>query len=104
MSLADDLRKIVLNPARGNIQQLSGPNQREAIPGSTGTATDETVGDGDGVASPLTEVEASRRYFDTPTEITASDGLFVIETQGLRTITMTDANGNDLVFDYLYQA
>jgi len=102
VSLAEDLRKIVLNPSRGNIQQLSGPNVREAIPASTGTATEAGAG-GDGVASPLTEVAESRIYFDTPLEITSSDGLFVIEVQSLRTITMTDANNNELVFDYIDQ-
>ena len=102
MSLTDDLKRIVLNPSRGNVQQLSGPNQREAIPASTGTAKDESVG-GDGVASPLTEVYSSREYYDTPLEITSSDGLFVIEVQSLRTITMTDDNANNLVFDYIDQ-
>jgi len=102
VSLKDDLKRIILNPSRGNIQQLSGPNVREAIPSSIGTATEAGAG-GDGVASPLTEAEDTREYFETPLDIVSSDGLFVIEVQSMRTITMTDANNNELVFDYIDQ-
>lgn len=52
-----------------------------------------------GIASPLTEDDNVRAYYDAY-ELTSSDGLFVLETQHIKTAIFTDANDNSVQVDY----
>lgn len=59
----------------------------------------EAVGGG-GIASPLSEVEGSRTYHEHSSWVYSNDYLIATEIRPLRSMTMTDANGAPIVFNF----
>jgi hypothetical protein len=58
-------------------------------------------GDGvSGIASPLTEDNHTTREYYTGMGITSSDGIFVLEVEPIKTMVMTDAEGNEVKFNF----
>lgn len=53
-----------------------------------------------GLAAPLTEVPGSREYYLTAQNTYSSDGLMLIKVYPLKKLTMTDADGATVVFNY----
>ena len=59
-----------------------------------------TQSTGGGIASPLTEPDATTRTYHTSRTITTTDGVFTFVLQDLATIDMTDANGAAVVMEF----
>lgn len=97
MSLRDDLRKIVLDPKRGN-GGLPAAQPREGIPSSRGDADYQAAVE-DGGVSDLTEVPDSREFFDTEHEWKDASGVFVIVYNNLRKTTLRDTDGVEMVVE-----
>lgn len=105
-SLQRDLNSLETAPRKR--QALSRLEQRGARPATRGRGTVNLVpatgGGGGGIASPLTEpVDESgvplREYHPSMT-ITSSDGLFTMELQPIKKLTMLDADG--VTVDFIY--
>lgn len=105
-SLQRDLNSLETAPRKR--QALSRLEQRGARPAMRGRGTVNLVpatgGGGGGVDSPLTEpVDESgvplREYHPSMT-ITSSDGLFTMELEPIKKLTMVDASGRSIDFIY----
>jgi len=84
---------------RAVIRAQPGTVARPTITGVNGIGP---VGEGAGVASPLTESDAdSREFHDTPRTITSTDGVYTVEIRDIQKVEMNDANGNlvEFIFD-----
>lgn len=57
-------------------------------------------GSGGGIASPLTETAVSRTYHATPQTIYSSDGVLAFRVRALQQVTLTDANGAEVIMIY----
>lgn len=96
-----DLRDV----AGGSGRRKSGLDTvepRGALPARRGVGEPrqaEAVGGG-GAVGPFTEKENSREYFANKTQFYTSEFLFVVEIQPLRRMTMMDANGAEVPFEY----
>lgn len=77
-------------PGRTNLpQQIGRSRLRESTGGQAAN----------GIASPLTEPDFSTRtYYATVGELTSTDGLIVVELQGLHTIDLEDFYGKEVQF------
>lgn len=64
-----------------------------------GDAIEPPVSKAEGVASPLKEIPGRREYYE-PQLVKSSDGLFVIEQQVLKKAAFTDADGNEIIFEF----
>lgn len=53
-----------------------------------------------GIASPLKEVPGTRIYFEAEL-LTSSDGLFVIEQKAIKQAVYEDANGEQVVIEFV---
>ena len=98
--LSKALNSLVL---RGKVitGRLSVPNSRPAIPAGFGVGTPTTAtgtGGGGGIASPITEKNDSRIFYDH--DLVSSDGLFVMEDLVSQKITTRDAAGSEVIFNY----
>lgn len=56
-----------------------------------------STGTGGGIASPVTETSYAAREFYDSKYITSPDGIFVLEIEPVKKITMLDADGGDFV-------
>lgn len=96
----DDINALVKQPgARRTLKQLE---PRGSVPAQTGTGNYQppAAGAGGGIAGPLVEVSGSREYFANKTQFYTSEFLFVVEIQPLQRMTMMDANGAAVSFEY----
>lgn len=82
--------------------RLAAAPEAEPLGASSGIGRPSAIatGSGGGIASPLTEEDGTREFYDTPREVTSPDGLLVLEVYNVKTITMTDAAGAEVVFNY----
>jgi len=96
----DDINALVNQPRQRRTLPAVAP--RGGVPAQTGTGnyTAPPAGAGGGIAGPLVEVSGSREYFANKTQFYTSDFLFVVEIQPLRRMTMMDANGAEVPFEY----
>ncbi len=60
----------------------------------------ELVNKNSGIVSPLKEIGNLREYYETEL-FASSDGLFVTERQAVKKVVFSDANGNDMVVEFL---
>ncbi len=99
-SQVDDINALV-NPPRQR-RSLPAVEPRGSVPAQTGTGNYQppAAGAGGGIAGPLVEVPGSREYFANKTQFYTSEFLFVVEIQPLRRMTMMDANGAEVPFEY----
>lgn len=101
MSTADDASLIdsVQSASSGvtTLRQTRLPAAKplSPIPARSGAAaqTRKTSGTG-GIASPLTETSYADREFYAAKSVTSMDGVFALSVRRLKTLKMTDANGD----------
>lgn len=92
-------RLATASTRRAVIRSQPGTVARPTITGVVGVGS---VGEGAGVASPLTESDADDRTFhDTPRTVTSTDGVYTVEIRDIQKVEMNDANGNlvEFIFD-----
>jgi hypothetical protein len=97
---ADIIGKALQQPATA-AKRLPALPARGGIPSATatGTATQTTsTATGGGIDSPLTEQSGS--YWPTVQAVT-SDGLLQIAYQPIKSVTMKDKSGREVVFNYV---
>ncbi|BBH13365.1 hypothetical protein JD974_12275 [Chromobacterium haemolyticum] len=86
--------------AKAALPKLPAPG---ALPAKTGaghgTVSAPTASTG-AIAGPLVEKDVSLRQYHAETNMTTSDGLFVIKVQPIKQVTLTDANGKTVVMEY----
>jgi hypothetical protein len=70
-----------------------------AIPERSGSSV-PSGGSGQGIASPLTEVDYAVREWYTEAALTSTDGIFTIKLKPIKKITMTDALSNVVVLNF----
>ncbi|MNQ89253.1 hypothetical protein D3C85_1045550 [compost metagenome] len=104
-SLQRDLNSLETAPRKR--QALSRLEQRGALPVSRGRGTVNLVpatGGGGGVDSPLTEPTSEAgvpiREYHPPMTITSSDGIFTMELEPIKKLTMVDHSGRSIDFIY----
>lgn len=71
-----------------------------AIPARTGTGKPAASSGAGSIASPLTEASYAARLWHPATTIYSSDGLFSATRTPIKQVTMTDANGATVVFNF----
>ncbi|MFI8479635.1 hypothetical protein ACIGCM_03600 [Pseudomonas sp. NPDC078700] len=100
--IVDDLNRLTI-PAK-EPRRLRTVEPRGLLPAKRGTGnnppTPIRAGTGGGIASPLTEVESSRIYFEEVSTFFTNDYLLMVEIQPLQQLKMTDADGQEVVFNY----
>lgn len=89
----------LLSRKRLNQKSLPAAKERSAIDGGLFKGVTSTSGTGGGIASPLTEDDNARTYFDA-TELRSSDGLFIMEIMHIQSADFVDANSNPLHIDF----
>lgn len=99
-SQVDDINALV-NPPRQR-RPLPSIEPVGALPASRGRGDYKAPppSAAGGIAGPLVEVSGSREYFANKTQFYTSEFLFVVEIQPLRRMTMMDANGAEVPFEY----
>lgn len=85
------LSRLVYQPT--NEGRLLDPTSTPGVPGAVGVGRKTAAG----IASPLTEVEPPDREYYEERDLTSSDGLFTIKWQPIKSLTMLDANGREVV-------
>jgi hypothetical protein len=83
--------------------ELGKPKERPPIPASEGFApplTPEQESTGTGIASPLTESNFDSRTYHPDEVVLSSDGLYAFVIRRVASITMADANGQQVVFNF----
>lgn len=85
--------------------------RKPSAPAQLGDPVDNTVGEGTGyapepatdtagIASPLTEKDASKRTYYPATSLLSSDGMLEWQIEPLESLTMTDADGNPVLLEF----
>lgn len=99
-AVVEDINALVNQPRQR--RSLPAVEPRGGVPAQTGTGNYKAppAGAGGGIAGPLVEVSGSREYFANKTQFYTSEFLFVVEIQPLRRMTMMDANGAEVPFEY----
>lgn len=96
----DDINALVNQPRQRRSLPAVEPRGSVAPQRGRGNYTAPPASTGGGIASPLVEVSGSREYFANKTQFYTSEFLFVVEIQPLRRMTMMDANGAEVPFEY----
>lgn len=73
---------------------------RGALPAKTGIGRATSTKGGGGIASPITETNASLRKYHADRYLYTTDGLFYITVSPIKEIQMTDANGDAVVLRF----
>ena len=100
-SIRNDLSRSL--PPERTRKTLGAIQARGALPVQVGVGEWRGGGEaagGGGIASPLSEVEGSRTYHEHPSWVYSNDYLIATEIRPLRSMTMTDANGAPIVFNF----
>jgi hypothetical protein len=100
-SQVDDLNSVVNQPRPR--QQLKPITPRGSIPAQTspGTNTPNPVSSGGGgIASPLTEPDATQRTYYDPVLLPTTDGLAWVRWRSVRRIEMLDAGNAEVVLEF----
>lgn len=79
---------------------LTAGRQAVAIPARVGQAFPRLGNEKSGIASPLTETSYSARTYWTDKTITSTDGLITIAIAPIKQMTFTDANNQEVKFDF----
>lgn len=96
---------------RDSLQQLTKPTGRATlrlppleqptpIPAGVGVGAPSGGGSSAGIASPLSEPDPTSRTYHAARQLQSSDGLFAIEYQPLKSLSMTDATGREVVLEF----
>lgn len=88
-----------LRPKSRGKGRLPAAPSRTRIAESVATAYPSASASGS-IDSPLTETADTRTYHETLHTLTSSSGFFVLEYYSVATVTMTDKNGREVVFEY----
>ena len=75
------------------------------MPAKQGTASNPAIpikggASGGGIASPLTETPNSRTYYVETSSLYSSDYMLAVEIEPLKSVTMTDADSQTVVFNW----
>lgn len=104
--LVSDLNTLINNTVR---KALATVEARGGIAGKTSSKTYDggsSSSSGGGIAGPLTEVldadtkRAVREYHTTTSKIYSNDYLLAVEIKPLKVMTMKDATGSKIVFNF----
>jgi len=87
----DDIKSLVPETQKKR-KKLKPKPRKSGIP-STASAVKADLGNGQGIASPITERPGSREYHDTLHEYRTSDGFFTVVIRNVKTINGVDASG-----------
>ena len=102
MSLTEDLRKLILKPARGNGKLPTAP-ERDGFPAARGDANyadDISEGGSGGITPPFTEIEDSRTYF-VERDLKSSDDVFVIVYAPIQSAEFRDRYDQTFTVNYV---
>lgn len=93
-ALASLVRRKLVQPGDTS---LTGKAQKTTIPSQRGESRVREGSSGAGISSPLTEPDyTTRTYHASVGELVSSDGLIIVELQGLNTIDFKDARNRDV--------
>lgn len=105
-SLADDLNRLV-SPGSANkaLKTIDPRGARAAKRGVSTYSAPAAGGTGGGIASPLTEKltptgGSTRTYYAQTSNLYSSDYLLAVEIEPLKSITMIDATGAEVLFNF----
>lgn len=99
-AVADDINRLTKPPAqRRTLRPIEPVGSLPASRGRGVYKPQAAAGGTAGIAGPLQETE--RTYAATPEYIESIDGRGYWRVRRVETITMVDANGNEVVFNYL---
>lgn len=98
-AVAEDINRLTTPPAQRRTLRPIAPVG--ALPPSTGRGVYKPPAStvGGGIAGPL--VEVSRTYATEPEFVETIDGSGYFKVRRVASITMVDANGNEVVFTYI---
>lgn len=102
-SIKKDLNRLI--EQRQPQQPLPAAAPVPGITPKTGSAsprpkTEQQAGTGGGIASPLAEADYTARTWHAPEILTSTDGLFSFLVRRVASITMTDANDEEVVLNF----
>ncbi len=97
MTLRSDLRRLI--PRDHSTRRLGPAPERSAIPsgqsvGRSASPLDGARPSGGGISWPLVEDTDGRAYYPPVDMLTSSDGLFVLEGEPIKILSLTDGDGN----------
>lgn len=98
-----DLGRLVeqTRPSEGLAPAAPAVGIGEAVGFSKPRPAAPTAGDGTGgIASPLAEADYTARTWHDPEILTSTDGLFSFLVRRVASITMTDANNDEVVLNF----
>ncbi|WP_425915914.1 hypothetical protein [Pseudomonas sp. GWSMS-1] len=101
-SQVDEINSVVVQPkARKTLRTISprGPLPAQTSPG-TDTPNPKPTGGGGGIASPLTEPDATQRTYYDPVLLPTTDGLAWVSWRSVRRIEMVDAGNAEVVLEF----
>ena len=96
-SVADDIQSLVQPPRQA--KPLPRIDPVGALPASQGRGVYKAPSGGGGIASPVTETPNTRIFHESVIR-TSMDGAVFFEVRAAKTVTMTDANGAEVVMEY----
>ena len=98
-SQVDDINALVNQPRQR--RSLPAVEPRGGVPAQVGTGnyTAPPASTGGGIASPLVEQPGTREYYDSVLR-PSTDGAVFFTVRATKKITMTDANGAEVVMEY----
>lgn len=96
--LRGDLKKLVQETPP--LRVATPVPSKTAKPAQRGISVSGSTSDSTGIASPLAETSYNDRTYYAMYDLTALDGIMVIEVEPLATIDFEDANGNEVQFQY----
>lgn len=99
-SQVDDINAVVQQTRTRSA--LPTVDSRGSVPAQRGTGTYQapSSSSGSGIASPLTETPGTRTYHTSLKVIASTDGSTFISVQLPSAVTMTDATGAEVIFNY----
>lgn len=101
--IVDDINRLTV--PQKEPRRLRKLEKRGALPPKDFTATNPAIpikggASGGGIASPLTETPNSRTYYDETSSLYSSDYMLAVEIEPLKSVTMTDADSQTVVFNW----
>lgn len=96
------LGALIQQPQAAEAESLPPLGARGGFPAASGRATPEPGkgGGGGGIDGPLDEGAAQRREYHPEKNILSSDGVFAIKLKPLKSITMKDKKGREVVLRF----
>lgn len=99
--LVADLRALVRGGDRQDLERHLRPAARGVpVESQLGESRQREGNAGGGIASPLTEPDASARTYHGVQELVSTDGFIVIEVEPIESITMEDGDGREVLLQF----